>query len=367
MIPISDVARQYHLIKKEIDAAIQDTLNEGWFVLGKRVEKFEKEFASFCGAKYAVGVGSGTEALHLSLVACGIGDGDEVITVPNTAVPTVCAITFAGAKPVFADIDPVTFNMDPALLKKKITKRTKAVIPVHLFGQAADMDPIMKIAKENGLKVIEDACQAHGALYKGRKVGTFGELAAFSFYPSKNLGCYGDGGIITTNSAELCEKARLLRNYGQKKRYVHAIKGFNSRLDEIQAAILSVKLKHLDRWNSRRREIASVYDRMLKGSEVITPVEETYARHVYHLYVIRTKNRDKLQAYLGKKDIQTNIHYPIPVHLQKAYADLKLKKGSFPVAERYAEEILSIPLYPELTESEISFVAETILCCQANY
>ncbi len=360
MIPISDVTRQYQLIKKEIDFAIQDTLNEGWFILGRRVEKFEKEFAAYCQTRYAVGVGSGTEALHLSLVACGIKEGDEVITVPNTAVPTVCAITFAGAKPVFVDIDPDTFNMDPALLKKKITKRTKAIIPVHLYGQSADMAPILKTAKEHGLKVIEDACQAHGALYKGKKVGSFGDLGAFSFYPSKNLGCYGDGGMVVTDDAKLFEKVWLLRNYGQKERYIHITKGFNSRLDEIQAAILSVKLKYLDSWNDRRRSIASMFDSMLKGSRVITPVEAPNFRHVYHLYVIRSKNRDKLQSYLKEKGVQTNIHYTIPIYLQKAYRDLKVKKGSLPVAERCAKEIVSIPLYPEMTDNEVKTVADAI-------
>lgn len=361
MIPISDVTRQYKDIKNEIDSAIQDTLNKGWFVLGKKVEKFEKEFASFCNAKFAVGVGSGTEALHLSLVACGIKEGDEVITVPNTAVPTVCAITFAGAKPVFIDIDPLSYNIDISSIKKKINKRTKAIIPVHLYGQAADMAPIIKIAKEYGLKIIEDACQAHGTLYHGKKVGSLGDLGCFSFYPSKNLGCYGDGGIVVTNNPKLAEKVWLLRNYGQKKRYVHITKGFNSRLDEIQAAVLSVKFKYLNGWNKRRREIASTYDSKLKNSRVIIPSEMEYGRHVYHLYVIRTKNRDKLQEYLAGKGIQTNIHYPIPVHLQKAYEYLKTKKGSCPVAERYAKEILSIPLFPELTDKEINSVAAAIL------
>lgn len=361
MIPISDISRQYLDIKGEIDAALLETIRSGWFILGPRVERFEKEFASYCGAKFAVGVGSGTEALHLSLVAAGIKEGDEVITVANTAVPTVCAVIFANAKPVFVDIDPVSFNMDPSLIKKKITKRTKAIIPVHLYGQSADMAPIMKIAKEYNLSVIEDACQAHGTEYKKKKAGTFGDLGCFSFYPSKNLGCYGDGGMVVTSDGKLAEKVWLLRNYGQKKRYEHITKGFNSRLDEIQAAVLSVKLKYLDKWNKRRRALASLYDSLLKGSSVQTPVEMEYSKHAYHLYVVRTGKRDELQARLKDKGIQTNIHYPIPIHMQKAYRYLKIGKGSLPVTEKYAEQILSLPLFPELKDEEARCVADTVL------
>lgn len=361
MIPISDVSRQYLNIKDEIDAALLGTIRSGWFILGPRVAEFEKEFAAYCGAKFAVGVGSGTEALHLSLVAAGIKEGDEVITVANTAVPTVCAVISANAKPVFVDIDPLSFNMDPSLIRKKISKRTKAIIPVHLYGQSADMGPIMKIAKEHGLHVIEDACQAHGTEYKGRKVGTLGDMGCFSFYPSKNLGCYGDGGMVITNNGKLAEKIRLLRNYGQKQRYLHITKGFNSRLDEIQAAILSVKLKYLDKWNRRRRALASLYDSLLKDPKVQTPLEMEYSKHIYHLYVIRSGKRDELQAHLKEKGIQTNIHYPIPIHMQKAYRDLKIGKGSLPVTEKYASQILSLPLFPELKEEEVKYVADTIL------
>lgn len=361
MIPISDLSKQYTDIKNEIDAAILGTLKSGWFILGPRVAAFEKEFAAYCGAKFAVGVGSGTEALHLSLVAAGVKEGDEVITVANTAVPTVCAITFANAKPVFVDIDPVSFNMDPSLLKKKISKKTKAIIPVHLFGQPAHMDPILKIAKEHGLCVIEDACQAHGTEYKGKKAGTLGDMGCFSFYPSKNLGCYGDGGMVITDNAKLAEKVWLLRNYGQKQRYHHVTKGFNSRLDEMQAAVLSVKLKHLDKWNRRRRKIASLYNSLLEGSKVSIPVEMEYSKHNYHLYVIRCEKRDGLQAHLKKKGIQANIHYPIPIHLQKAYKELKIRKGSLPITEKYALQILSLPLFPELKDEEIKYVADTVL------
>lgn len=368
MIPIFDASRQYQSIKDEIDPALFGTIRAGWFILGPKVKRFEKEFARYCGAKFAVGVGSGTEALHLSLVAAGIKDGDEVITTANTAVPTACAITFANAKPVFVDIDPRSYNMDPNLLKRKITKRTKAIIPVHLYGQSADMGPINRIAKEHGLFVIEDACQAHGTEYlpagrhgKGKKVGTIGDMGCFSFYPSKNLGCYGDGGMVVTNNEKLAEKIWLLRNYGQEKRYYHITKGFNSRLDEIQAAVLSVKLKHLDKWNKRRRKLASMYDSLLKHSSVSTPVEMGYSKHIYHLYVIRSKKRNELQKHLTDKGIQTNIHYPVPIHLQKAYRELKIAKGSLPVTERYASQILSIPLFPELKDEEARYVADTIL------
>jgi dTDP-4-amino-4,6-dideoxygalactose transaminase len=360
MIPASDVLRQYKLIKKDIDKAIFETLKSGWFVLGEKVKKFESEFANFTGTKYCVGVGSGTEALHIALAACGVKAGDEVITVPNTAVPTVCAITLAGAKPVFVDIDPITFTMDPAKLENKITKKTKAIIPVHLFGQSADMGPIMKIARKHKIFVVEDACQAHGAMYKGKKVGSIGDIGCFSFYPSKNLGCFGDGGAITTNNAKLFDRSWMMRNYGQRVRYVHDEKGFNSRLDEIQAAILSVKIKHLDKWNKRRREIAALYDKELKHSDVITPIEAGYGKHVYHLYVVRTDKRDKLMDHLKKNGVNTIIHYPIPVHMQKAYSDLKLKAGSFPVAEMYAREILSLPMFPELTDKEARKVAALI-------
>lgn len=360
-IPVSDLIRQYKTIKKEIDKALHNTLDGGWFVLGPRVEKFEEEFAHYCGTKYAIGVGSGTEALHVSLLACGIKEGDEVITVPNTAVPTVCAITLAGATPVFVDIDKNNFNMDPSQLIKKINKRTKAIIPVHLYGNPADMNSITKIARGKNLFIIEDACQAHGAEYKNKKVGSFGNLGCFSFYPSKNLGCYGDGGIITTDDKVLAQKAVLLRNYGQKIRYHHDIKGLNSRLDEIQAAILSVKLKYLDLWNNKRRKLAKIYNELFAGSNIVTPLEITGTKHVYHLYVIRTKNRNGLQEYLKQNHIQTNIHYPIPVHLQKAYKGLELGKGSFPVTEKYASEILTLPLFPELKESEVKYIAKMIL------
>jgi dTDP-4-amino-4,6-dideoxygalactose transaminase len=307
-----------------------------------------------------VAVGSGTEALHLALAAAGVGAGDEVITVPNTAVFTVSAVTFAGAKPVLVDIERNTCLLDPSCIEKAITDRTRAIIPVHLYGQCADMDAVTAIAKKHGLTVIEDACQAHGAMYKGKKAGSMGDLGAFSFYPSKNLGCYGDGGIITTNNRAMAEKLRMLRNGGQEKRYYHKIKGYNSRLDEIQAAVLRVKLKYLDKWNDQRRKNAALYNELITSSKVIKPVEAEYGSHVYHLYVIQTEERDRLADHLKKLGIQTLIHYPVPVHLQEAYSDLRQGKGSFQVSEACAGRILSLPMFPELGENEVEAVAKAL-------
>ncbi|MBI2907686.1 MAG: DegT/DnrJ/EryC1/StrS family aminotransferase [Chloroflexi bacterium] len=355
-----ELSAQYRALRQEIQEAVNRVLDRGWFILGDNVRAFEEEFSGYVGASHGVGVGSGTEALHLALVACGVQPGDEVITVPNTAVPTVSAISFARATPVFVDIDPQSYNMDPALLEGAITPKTRAVIPVHLFGQAADMDPILAIARQHDVKVVEDCAQAHGALYRGKKVGPFGDVGCFSFYPSKNLGAYGDGGMIVTNDAATAEKCRLLRNYGEKRRYHHAIVGFNSRLDEIQAAVLRVKLKRLDEWNAARRERAGVYDRLLGNSGAETPREMAYGRHVFHLYVVRSSQRDELQSFLASHGVGTLIHYPIPVHLQEAYLDLGIKPGSFPVAERYASEILSLPLYPELSAASVERVAALV-------
>lgn len=359
-IPFGELTTQYQSIKRDIDRAIADVLESGWFILGDNVAAFEEEFATYVGARHAIGVGSGTEALHIALLACGVEPGDEVLTVPNTAVPTVSAISFANARPAFVDIHPESFNMDPAGLEARITRRTRVILPVHLYGQAADMDLILAVARERGLKVVEDACQAHGAEYKGRKVGTLGDIACFSFYPSKNLGAYGDGGIITTDDALLAERCRLLRNYGQRVRYYHSVKGFNSRLDELQAAILRVKLRKLDAWNEARRQKALLYRRLLEGSGVIAPVEMSYGRHVYHLFVIRSRHRDDLQRFLADHGVSTVIHYPVPVHLQEAYQDLGYEPGDFPVAEAYAREIVSLPMYPELPEESISTVAALI-------
>lgn len=360
MIPFNDLKREYYSVKEEIDAAVAEVLESGWFILGEQVEAFEEEFADYCGAQYAVGVGSGTEALHLALLACGVQPGDEVITVPNTAVPTVSAISFANAVPVFVDIHPQSYNMDPSKLEMAITDRTKAIVPVHLFGQPADMAPIMEIARHHGLAVIEDCAQAHGARYRGHKVGTLGDAGCFSFYPTKNLGAYGDGGMIVTNREDVAEKLRLLRNYGQTRRYYHVTPGFNSRLDEIQAAILRVKLNRLDAWNQRRRILASLYARLLSGVLVATPIEMSYGLHVYHLYVIRCTQRDELQTFLAAHDANTLIHYPVPIHLQEAYVSLGLDEGSYPMAESYAKQMLSLPLYPALTEEEVNSVASLI-------
>ncbi|MDZ7331442.1 MAG: DegT/DnrJ/EryC1/StrS family aminotransferase [candidate division KSB1 bacterium] len=358
-IPCSELKIQYENIKAEIKLAFDEVFESSWFILGKQVELFEQEFAEYCGARYGIGVGSGTEALHLALLACGVQPGDEVITVSNTAVPTVSAISFAQAKPVFVDIDPLSYTMDPGAIEAKITPRTRVILPVHLYGQAADMDPIMEIAHRYGLKVIEDACQAHGAAYRGHRVGAIGDLGCFSFYPSKNLGAYGDGGMVVTNDPELADHLKLLRNYGQRKRYYHDIKGFNSRLDELQAAFLRKKLRYLDQWNARRRHLANQYEKLL-DDHVVKPVEASYAYHIYHLYVIRCQCREQLQRYLLDHGIQTLIHYPVPVHLQQAYQDLNLPPGSLPITEQYAAEILSLPMFPELTDEQVSIVADAI-------
>jgi dTDP-4-amino-4,6-dideoxygalactose transaminase len=359
---------EYVELSGEIDEAIRSVCRNGWFVLGKKVEEFETAFAGYIGdGIHAVGVGSGTEAIHLGLVAAGVGIGDCVITVPNTAVPTVSAISLAGAIPILVDIDPLSYTMDPSLLrdlvkkeKKQLGNRLKAIVPVHLYGQSAHMEPIIDLAKEFDLKVVEDACQAHGALYQGAKAGSFGDYAAFSFYPSKNLGAYGDAGMVLTRDRDEAKKLKMLRNYGQETRYYHRIKGFNSRLDELQAAILLVKLKYLDRWNARRREIAHIYSDNIRNLQIAKPKEMIYGRHVYHLYVIRHPRRTDLQAYLEQEGVQTMIHYPVPIHLQEAYHDLGYGKRSFPVAEKYAEEILSLPIFPQIRDEEIQRVAELI-------
>ncbi len=368
MIPFGDLSREYDDLSIEIDNTVAGLLKSGWFVLGKKVEEFEEVFADFIGKEvFAVGVGSGTEALHLALVASGVTHGDYVITVPNTAVPTVSAISFSGATPLFVDIDPDTYNIDTNKLrelvvieKKRRGNKLKALIPVHLYGQSADMEPVLAIAREFNLTVIEDACQAHGAEYKGKRVGSFGDYACFSFYPSKNLGAYGDGGMITTKTPEQAHTLKMLRNYGQEKRYYHTIKGFNSRLDELQAAILLTKIKYLDTWNTRRRDIADFYNQNIKNKAITKPVEVSYGKHVFHLYVIRHPERDRLQAYLQNNDVQTVIHYPLSIHLQEAYKDLGYSQGDFPVAEKVAEEILSLPIFPQLRDKEAETVAELI-------
>lgn len=362
MIPFFETGRQYNKIKNKIDNAIQRVLNSKCFILGPELEKLEKEFASYCGVSYAIGCASGTDALFLSLIAAGVGNGDEVITVANTALPTVSAIRNTGAIPVFVDIDEGTFLIDVSKIEKAITSKTKAIIPVHLYGQSCDMDKIMKIAKNHNLIVIEDACQAHGALYKNKKVGSFGKMSAFSFYPTKNLGGYGDGGMITTNDKKIADKLKKLRNYGleNREKYLHTIKGFNSRLDEIQAAIIRTKLPYLDEWNQRRKEIADFYKNYIKNKKIILPKEENINTHIFHLFVVRCKERDKLRKYLEKNNIKTLVHYPLPLHLQPSYADLEVLKGSLPITEKIAKEILSLPIFPELNKKEIKKIVNVI-------
>jgi dTDP-4-amino-4,6-dideoxygalactose transaminase len=361
MIPFIDLKSEYAEINEEIAQAVQRVIKSGWFILGEEIKKFEEEFSKYIGTKYGIGVNSGSDALFLALKALGIGKGDEVITVSHTFISTVDAIVRNGAKPVFVDIDPDTYCIDATKIEEKITERTRAILPVHLYGHPADMAPIMNIAEKYNLFVIEDACQAHGAEYKGRKVGGLGDLGCFSFYPVKNLGAYGDGGIVVTNNEELAEKLGLLRNYGQPQKYHHDFVGVNSRLDEIQATILQVKLKHLDAWNERRRRVAKLYNELLGDSEIVTPIEKGYAKHIYHLYVIRHKDRNKLQQHLSKKEIQTMIHYPIPVHMQKAYLNLNLGFNvHLPVTEKICNEILSLPMHPGLNDDEVSSIAEVI-------
>ena len=357
MIPFGDLRLQYQAIKVELDQAIQSVLNDGWFILGTNVSAFENEFAAYCGAAFAVGVANGTDALQLALMACGVTPGDEVVTTPHSATFTALAISATGAVPTFVDIDPDSYNVNPRKLEEAIGPRTRAIMPVHLYGQPADMDPIVAIAHRYNLFVIEDAAQAHGALYKGRRVGTLGDVACFSFYPSKNLGAFGDGGMVVTSNSEIGEKVRMLRDGGQKTRYDHQLLGRNSRLDELQAAILRVKLTYLEKWNERRRHIAALYTALLGDSEVEPPIEMPHSRHVYHLYVVRCEDRDALQEHLAARGVGTAIHYPIPIHLQGAYRWLNLGRGSFPIAERYAEHVLSLPIYPELTDAKVRQIA----------
>ena len=355
MIPFVDLKAQYNSIKYEIDEAIQKVLDTTSFIMGEELRKFEEEFARFCDVKYAIGVANGSDALILALRACGISEGDEVITVPHTFIATTEAISNVGGKVVFVDIDSKTYTIDVSKMEEKITERTKAIIPVHLYGQPADMDPILKIAKKYNLKVIEDAAQAHGAKYKGKKVGSIGDVACFSFYPGKNLGAYGDAGVVMTNNEEIVKKVKLLRNHGRiTKKYEHEIEGYSSRLDNLQAAILQVKLRHLNKWNESRRKNAKKYNELLNNiGGIITPYEADYAKHVYHLYVIRAEGRDKLREDLKSKGIATGIHYPIPLHLQPAYSYLDYKKGDSPVTEKTSQEILSLPMYAELSENQI--------------
>lgn len=361
MIPFLDLKAQYQSIKSEIDAAVLGVLASGQYILGEEVVRLEQEFADFCEVKHAIAVNTGTSALHLSLLAAGVGPGDEVITVPFTFVATVSAICYTGARPIFVDVEPVTLTMDAAQLEAKITSRTKAIIPVHLYGQMADMDAIKAIAEHYRIPVIEDACQAHGARYKGARAGSIGTSGCFSFYPGKNLGACGEGGIVVTNRDDHAKTMRMLRDWGQEQRYHHLLKGFNYRMDAIQGAILRIKLRHLEAWTEARRAHARRYSSLLAGSAHLkTPVEITDRRHVYHVYAIRSRDRDELQRVLSAEGIQSGLHYPIPVHLQKAHADLGYQAGDFPVSEAAAREVLSLPIYPEMPAWHVDQVAAAL-------
>lgn len=357
MIPVFDISKQHNQIRQELVKAMEEVLDGGWYILGKEVAAFEKEFSAFVGTSHAVGVASGTDALYIALKALDIGPGDEVITVSHTAVATVAAIVQTGATPVLVDICEESYTMDPSHLPGAISARTKAIIPVHLYGQAADMDTILAVAENKGISVIEDCAQAHGALYKGKKVGSIGLMGAFSFYPTKNLGAMGDGGIIVTCDENMARKICLLRQYGWQERYISTVSGTNSRLDEIQAAILRIKLKYLDTWNKKRHELAELYGNLL--SPVRKPAELADRMHVYHLYVVATPQRKELMDYLKGRGIGTAIHYPVPIHLQGGYNQL-IRCGKLPVTEKVSAQIISLPMYPELTAGEIKEISDSI-------
>lgn len=361
MIQCANPKAQYIAFKDEIDAAIKKVLDGGNYILGEEVEEFEEEFASYICVSYGVGVGSGTEAIHLALKACEIGEGHEVITVSHTAVATVAAIELSGATPVLIDIEPDFFTLDPDSLEEAITPKTKAVIPVHLYGQPADLGPIMEIAQKHCLYVIEDCAQANGAIYEDKRAGSYGDISCFSFYPTKNLGAFGDGGMVISNDRELARKVRLLREYGWSERYVSHIPGWNSRLDEMQAAILRVKLRHLDEDNSKRKYLAEMYNRELDATELLLPKQRKNSTHVYHLYVVRTNHRDELLTFLREKGILASIHYPVPVHLQPAYKGIQ-GCDKLPETEKIAKKIISLPIYPGLSELDMQMIIKSINC-----
>jgi len=362
MIPLIDLKRQYTMLSNEIKEAITEVLQSGQYILGPKVSEFEKRCSEYLNVKHCIGVGNGTDALVIALESLGIGNGDEVITTPFTFFATAEAIVRVGAKPVFVDIDPPSYNINPEEIEKKITPKTKAIIPVHIFGQVCNMDRILEIAKKYNLYVIEDACQAFGAEYNGKKAGTIGDVGCFSFFPTKNLGGFGDGGLIVTNDDKVAERARMLRQHGSKKKYYNELIGFNSRLDEIQAAILLVKLKYIDDWNKRRYQIAQRYDQGLKLNGLLTPAKtNNYERgHIYHLYVLQHEKRDELIEYLSQKGIATGIYYPVPLHLTKALQFLGYKEGDFKVAEEVSKKSFAIPMFPELTDEEIEFIISSI-------
>jgi dTDP-3-amino-3,4,6-trideoxy-alpha-D-glucose transaminase len=363
-IPFLDLAADYLELSAEIDTAVSRVLHSGWYILGSEVAAFEAEFAAYCGVDHAVGVASGTDALLLALRALGIGPGDEVITVAHTAVATVAAIELSGATPVFVDVEAATGTLDPALLPAAISYHTRAIVPVHLYGHPAGLAAILAVARQhNQIAVVEDCAQAHGAIYHGRPVGSWGDLAAFSFYPTKNLGALGDGGAVVGNHPALVDRLRMLRQYGWRERYVSQVAGYNSRLDELQAAVLRVKLRHLDKRNGARRRLAALYNERLASGSIILPVERPGSDHVYHLYVVQSRQRDRLQNFLKKHGIGTAVHYPLPVHLQPAYRHLGYEPGSLPVTERLAQDVLSLPLYPQLHSDQV----ETICKCVVTF
>jgi dTDP-4-amino-4,6-dideoxygalactose transaminase len=360
-VPFLDLRSQHAPLREEFDRAIREVIDRSAFAGGPFVAKFEEDFATYCNCQNAIGLGSGTEALWLTLLALGVGTEDEVITVPSTFMATAEAITYCGAKPVFVDVDERTYTMDPTELEKALTVKTKAVIPVHLFGQPAEMDSILQFAHKHGLFVIEDAAQAHGATYKGRKAGSLGDAGCFSFYPGKNLGAFGEAGAVVTNNFALQEKIRVLRDHGQVRKYHHTMVGWNCRMDGIQAAVLSIKLRHLERGNQLRRVHALQYNQAFEGvDDLVMPSEATYARHVYHIYAIRVQDRNEVMRDLEEKGIGCGVHYPVPIHLQEAYRNLGYSRGAFPVSERTAGEFISLPMFPELTEAQIQFVAEAV-------
>ena len=369
-VPFLELITPHIELEQELMDAVKGVLRSGVFVGGRVLEQFESEFAEFCGAKYCVGVSSGTDALRFALIAAGIGRGDVVVTVPNTFVATIEAILQVGATPAFVDIDPQTFNMSVDALREYLQEQSgrsvKAIIPVHLYGQMCDMDPIMTLAQQYDLMILEDACQAHGAEYFSAKsgswlkAGSIGKAAAFSFYPGKNLGACGEAGAVTTNDAELAQRVRIIRDHGQNKKYHHLIEGYNGRLDALQAAILRIKLPHLKQWNEKRRNVAEIYNELLKGAQVKTPIEPRWSQGIYHLYVVRLERRDEVQKYLAQRDIQTGLHYPVPLHLQEAYLNVGYHEGDFPVTEQLAREILSLPMYPQLERAQQTAVADAL-------
>lgn len=361
-VPFLDLNSHHEPLRDEIACAILDVIDAAAFAGGPFVARFEADFAAYCDSPHAIGVGSGTEALWLTFLALGVGPGDEVITVPNTFMATAEAITYSGARPVFVDVDERTYTMDPAALEKAVTARTKAIVPVHLFGHPADLDPILEVALKQDLFVVEDACQAHGAEYKGRKAGTLGDAACFSFYPAKNLGAFGEAGAVVTRNTVLQEKIRILRDHGQVRKYYHAMVGWNCRMDGIQAAILRIKLRHLERGNQLRRSHAAYYNRAFNDiEEIVAPAQAACVRHVYHIYAIRVRDRGEVMRFLAEKGIGCGIHYPVPIHLQEAYRCLRYERGAFPIAERCAMEFVSLPMFPELTPAQLEMVAQAVI------